>query len=203
MNIQTKHKLWMWGFGLLLAALYFGPSLLRSILATAHAQGGGQQTKTPQPPQVKNTEPPKPPDPLLSLVGNWKGRADLTGRGVCTIGIAIQEVPGNHDQYAANSGLSCVPTLMEMMAHKASNPAEQIDYTAKAQAPTSTILTGTANNGTVVFHVDQNIGVDQTPWGCNMTSLTVKPMGATPQILIEWKETDAGVCHGGQIVAGR
>jgi hypothetical protein len=207
----------MWAAGLFIGALYFGPSIMssvRSAIVTRQAQPqAAASTAAAQKAQAKRAgdrasgTSATSPDPQAALstglAGTWQGRAALNDRGVCQISLELRELPDKENDYAANSSLSCTPTVMELLSRsKGMNSAGAMDTMGKAMSPTSAILTGNQANGSIHFHVDKNIGVEQVPGGCEMTSLSVTPFGAS-RILIEWHETDQGSCRGGQIIAAK
>jgi hypothetical protein len=203
----------MWAAGLFIGALYFGPSIMssvRSAIVTRQPQSqAAASTAAAQKGQAKHAgdRPSSASDPQAALstglAGIWQGRAALNDRGVCQISLELRALPDKENAYAANSSLSCTPTVMQLLSRsKGMNSAGTMDTMAKAMSPTSAILTGAESNGSIRFHVDKNIGIEQVQGGCEMTSLAVTPFGAS-RILIEWHETDQGSCHGGQIIAAK
>jgi hypothetical protein len=208
MTIDKKNNLWKWG--LLIAALYFGPSILSHIRMAISGRGQQAQRQiqqqTPQQTgQTPSSVKPQPYASLDALAGNWKGQA-MTGRGQCWMTLELNTIPGNDGHYSADTRLICKPTfpaMIEIIGHQPGNQWELQDALTKAMNPTSAILTGAAAaNGSIHFHVDQNIAVAQVPGACDMTSLTVTPFGAA-RIAITYEETNVGHCHGGQIVASK
>ena len=78
-------------------------------------------------------------------------------------------------------------------------PAGMIDYMAKQMNPTSAILAGARSGDSVQFEVQMNVGVKELRHGCGMSSLSIAPFG-TNQVAVDWKESQQGLCQGGQIV---
>jgi hypothetical protein len=208
MTIDKKNNLWKWG--LLIAALYFGPSILSHIRMAVSGHGQQVQRQIQQQTQqqtgpTSSSAKPQTYAILDALAGNWQGSAMIPDRGQCRMGLELQIVPGNEGHYSADTRLTCRPTLpamIKIIGHPPGNTWELQDAMTKAMNLTSAILTGAAENGSIRFHVDQNIGVAQVPGACDMTSLTVTPFGAT-RIAIAYEETNVGHCHGGQIVADK
>lgn len=203
MTVQEKHRLW-WIIGIVAAVLYFGPSLTRTVLSTA-------RTHQPTGPTTPLAPPPPPPPSraqqegaaLAALAGKWRGDIYVSpDRGVCDLHLEINPVPGQEDKYTGNTSLSCMAPMQMLGANAPKTVPDAMARTAVNATPTSTILSGAVSNGSIVFHVDQNIAVSQSPVGCDMTSLTATPFGAA-RVAITWKETDQGICHGGQLVANK
>jgi hypothetical protein len=70
----------------------------------------------------------------------------------------------------------------------------------KGLNPSSAILEGNAENGSVHFHVTQTIGVAESLSKCAMTSATVAPFPPT-QLAFDFKEDPP--CNGGQLLLRR
>jgi hypothetical protein len=201
MTVQEKKRV-QWAAGIVVTALYFGPSLMthiRGVIFSHAVEGAGPKTiATAPPPPVRKDAPD--PGKAQDLSGSWKGQTFVPDRGACSIHVEINPVSGKEGQYSADTSLSCAAPFQALGANAPKTPADAMAQVAERMTPTSAILSGAVSNGSIVFHVDQNIGVNQTPTGCDMTALTVTPFGAT-RVVITWKETDQGICHGGQLVA--
>lgn len=140
-------------------------------------------------------------DPAFAkVIGHWRGFVVPDRQDSCELDLELQDKGG---QFAGYSTLRC-PTdtteAEEMLRAKQLGPRAAMNYARRTTNPTSAILTGSAQDGSIRFHVDQNIGVGETPGACNMTSLTVTPFG-TEQIAVVWQQE--APCPAGQMVLGR
>jgi hypothetical protein len=126
--------------------------------------------------------PQGPAFPALgNLSGHWQGQALLPERGMCTLGIDLEE---KDRQFSAYSSLMCFP----------------LAFAQRKLNQNLAVLTGTAEKLSVNFHVLKTMG--GTPRACTLTSLALTPFG--PGVLAaEWQDAP---CKGGEILlrkAGR
>jgi hypothetical protein len=156
-----------------------------SPAATASVRGGAAQSMT---------FPPGGLASRLNLPGHWVGRAFLPGRGICALQFELRETNDAPGRYAGYSSLACqrVPALMAPQG-RASPPSSMMSQ----MNPTSAILSGTMENGSIHFRVDQTIDPDTR--ACAATSFLVSPFGMN-RIAVQWQERN---CPGGQMILQR
>jgi hypothetical protein len=210
MNSKAKTSIWMWVIGIFIAAVYFGPSIMGPVrnailMRRAPAAGTADQAATKQPPA-----PPAVPgtatDPATVALFNryegiWRGSIAIPGRGSCFMRFELHPMPAKPGDYTGYSSLTCTPTVLEMLANKNMTPAAGVSAMTSRMNPTSAILSGSLNNGTIEYRVQKNLGVAQVQGGCAMSSLTAYPVGV--QLAIDWKEEAGGACKGGQMTLAR
>jgi hypothetical protein len=220
MSSIVASRKFAWGAGIVLVALYLGPSILRFFLTAAHsAQANVVQPKLTKPapgipapnaaipaaPVTTASVPVPPPpaatDPSLAMfLGNWEGYV-ATNRGNCVLTLEVRD---NHDKdhpLAGYSTLGCMPSIFELLDRakgKKQTPAAAMAPLAKQPHPTEAILAGSLVSGALEFKVQKNIGVSDGE--CPMSSISVTPFAE--QIAVEWKESQEG-CTGGQLLMKR
>ena len=203
MDIATLHKYRkiLWAAAVIVIVIHYAPRFIKPRRQAVFAPPPLQQ---PAPPQ----KPPAPDASLAKMIGQWSGSIASPGRkAMCGLTLKIDASPNqeNPGRFSGYSTLKCGPNEFEMMMsamqkQKNPDPAALFDLTRQYYNATSAILTGSPEAGSIRFHVDKNIGVSETPGGCNMTSLTATPFGQG-QIAVEWREEPP--CQGGQVVMQR
>jgi len=175
--------------GLLHRAAHRRQQALHAALETA-MQNAQAQAKSALPAPSARTHPSRFTT-VSNFSGIWQGQSALSGRGLCTLRLELREPPGAVGRYAGYSTLSClsVPALMSR--------ALSVFGKGNRMNPTAMILSGTAQDGSIRFHVVQTIGADAL--GCITTSFTVTPFG-TNQIAVQWQEWS---CEGGEMLLAR
>jgi hypothetical protein len=220
-----------WGAGIVLTAWYFGPSIVHSFIPAPHAPVLQQKMAKPSPgipaapsiPVSTAAVPlavgisasapapvaPSPPaaaagDPAMArFLGNFAGAIALK-RGNCSLSLAVRDSHDKDHPFAGFSSLSCAPTMFEMLdkgAAHARTPAGMVDYMTKQMNPTTAILEGSLVNGSLQFKAKENFAVTEVSNGCAMSSLTLTPFAE--QMQVDWKESQEGLCQGGQVVLTR
>src|SRR5450755_2288898 len=111
-------------------------------------------------------------------MGYWQGRGYLANRGMCILKIELRPAP--HNQFSAYSSLMCVPLGQRTMYQ---NPW------LKPPTPISTILSGAAAGGSILFYADKAIDAGKN--GCGMGMLSVTPFGLR-QVAVDWQD---GACR--------
>jgi hypothetical protein len=195
-NLISSRKI-VWPTAIVLVALWFLPT----ILHTAHvgvsglhpAPQGAVPQPTPQPaPETVKPSPaiPTPPEDavLKTLPGFWTGQELLTNRGICSLMFVLKEKEDKPGQYTGNTTGSCVYAPAAVGLEKPRNAAEMMAY----MAPTSAILSGTADKGVLHFTVDKVFGNN-----CPPATFTFTPFAA--QLAAEWTDS----CGGGHIMLNR
>ncbi len=224
METLRKYRKFLWAAAVVLLVMHYGPCLVgpprraafnarvnprgpagrgRPIGASRSAAAAAQQTAAEAPgatPQAGTSPAAVTPDPAFANVaGHWRGFvADRWDS--CDLALELQD---NAGQFAGYSTMKCPPA--QFMVEQARRwrrygPAAAPNFARQAGNPTSAILTGSVEAGSIRFHVDQNIGVAETPGACNMTGLTVTPFG-TGQIAAQWQQE--APCGPGEMVLQR
>ncbi len=133
-----------------------------------------------------------------SVVGKWAGRETLPNRGQCVFGL---ELRGKEDEtFTAFSTLACV-TLQPTGNPK--DPVGFLELMRRGTNPTSASFAGTSQDGAIVLHAVDNIGIAQALQGCEITAMSVRPFGDSA-LSVKWQEKQTlPVCQGGELVALR
>ena len=199
MNNTSKQRL-LWIGGILLAAWYFGLPIInsyrqqeayrRAIAARQEAAAKAAKQASPLPaPGASNPAS----NSLEALAGVWQGGAVLT-QGMCGLKLELRKKPGDADHFAGYPVLGCMPIPGNPTGQAAGTEAQRMIASAN---PVSAVLTGTPQNGSIIFTVDKVIG--ETVAGCSMTGMTATPFGSD-QIAVEWQES---TCPGGHMLLKR
>jgi hypothetical protein len=153
---------------------------------TAPPAAGGVRNRVPARPLPK----PAPPSPFAKLSGVWRGRVALDGRGICDLKFELKEKPDEPGHFSGFSTMTCNGAGPMMPGKRVNARTRVLD----AMDPEAAILTGTAEPGSIEFHVDKTVGTDSN--GCAPTSFSVTPFGNN-QLAAEWRE---GSCGGGRVI---
>ena len=219
MTNDTKRKLYLWGGGLVLVALFFGNSLRETVTRIMIMRQAPKPPATAPPPQV-GLVPGSPSaqraalrPPTLGKLPAQNGTPDPSGPdapapdtsldrligvwegfgpvppNMCTLRIEIRRKEGDATRFAGFPTLTCVPMTMP----KPTDPAAMQKILTRF-APMSAVLSGTAMNGSIPFDVDKALG--KSADGCPITAVTVTPFGAD-QISVEWQ---AAPCFNGNLL---
>jgi hypothetical protein len=204
MNAVSKNRKFMWIVGAVLLVIYFYPTLfqlarhatsaspsptqsrvsIESPVASAAAPPATAATNTPAPPATKaDTD-----EALEGLAGLWRGNATLPVQGMCTIAFDLREDKGQQGHFLGEATLRCIPLTRQPGAR--ANPM----IAMLSVTPTSSILTGSVDSGSIRFHVDKTIGEH-----CNPTQYLLTPFGPS-QLAAEWKDP---ACGDGQMLMSK
>jgi hypothetical protein len=148
---------------------------------------------------VVRAAPPHPaPDPLTKLLGKWEGRVSLADRGVCHLSLELG--PGSDRQgFQAFSTFACPGNLLSGGDQARKDPAGLETMMSRAINTTSASFSGKAEDGGIVLHALDNVGVSEAFEGCDMVSMTLKTFGEN-RMSVRWQETGKGVCTGGEML---
>ena len=222
-NIVATRK-FVWPAVIVLAAMYFGPSVFRSLIPVtlrltgqqhsgkASAQSAGTapvpgavsgQSATP----AEQAPPVADVPALAKFIGTWQGNATLPGRKeMCMFKLEMRQSHEKASEFSGYSSLSCAPSMLELLGQardkNKANAATMMDIMGKDMNPVSAIMTGIPANGSIQFRVDKNIGVDEVSNGCPLVSLSATNFGSD-QIEVDLKESQQGACQGGQMLMHR
>lgn len=224
MNSIVASRKFVWPAVILLAAMYFGPSVFRFLVPVslrlsgqqrsgkATAQNGGSAALpgavSGQSAAPAEQAPPVADVPALAkFIGTWQGNATLPGRKEnCMLKLEVRQSHEKASEFSGYSSLSCAPSMFELLGQAGdkskANAATMMDNMGKAMNPVSAILTGTPAHGSIQFRVDKNIGVNEVSNGCPLVSLSATDFGSD-QIEIDLKESQEGACQGGQMLMHR
>jgi hypothetical protein len=196
MNAMIKNRKFMWIVGAVLLALYFYPTLVQLAREATSASPSPAQPRvsidSPSAPSAvplataaSNTPAPSPTkadtdEALDGLAGLWHGNATLPVQGMCTIAFDLREDKGQRGHFLGEATLRCIP-LVRQPGAKANPMIAMLSVT-----PTSSILTGSVDSGSIRFHVDKTIGEH-----CNPTQYLLTPFGPS-QLAAEWKDPTCG-----------
>lgn len=225
MNPTPKYRTQMWIAGIILAVLYFAPSIAgfvrqwmfyrqQTTFQTAPPVGGIQDRRRRQGlPAV-----PGAPKPMPGAAGNPQDPSTVApgadpntptqSDNMLGTWQGIGPLPGNQMctlkiEIRTNSqvpgSFSGFPVLIcaPFMPGFVRRGAAAQNTVLVPPSPVSAVLTGTAKDGSIEFTVEKTIGT--TVSGCALTKLTITPFG-TDQIAAQWAE---GTCEGGQILLRR
>jgi len=172
-----------------IAPVFFGPRPLIRF---------GSPIRPQQPAPKKDSAPrPVPPganatqasDPSFDRVtGVWEGGGPAPPN-MCTLKLEIRPKEGDPAKLAGFPVLTCFPITMPRVR----DAKAQQNLLARF-SPMSSVLTGTAEKGSVQFTVDKVIG--KTSDGCSIQGMTVTPFGVD-QLSAEWRDS---ACQGGQVL---
>jgi hypothetical protein len=200
MNTTQKRR-WLWIGGILLAAWYFGPSIINSYRqdayrkAVAARQAAAAQAAKAASPLPASGAAAALPAEVNQVLGVWQGAAPLP-TGMCNLRLELRRKADNPAQVAGFPVLICtsIPSILPGQV----TPATQQAMMAKL-TPVSAVLTGTfhPDPDSLQFTVDKVTGTSVN--GCALTSLTVTPFGVD-MIAAEWQE---GTCEGGHLLLKR
>jgi hypothetical protein len=207
MTQDTKRKLYLWGGGIALFALFFGGSIRETIGRIMIMRQARRPQATAPPPATAQWGPvarpapkplgklpadgsePRPDPPFERVIGVWEGLGPVLPN-MCTLKLEIRRKDGDPTKLAGFPQLTCFPMTMPT---RLNDPKAQQAIMARF-TPMSAVLTGTAEKGSVQFTVDKVIG--KSAEGCAIQGMTVRPFGVD-QLSAEWTEI---VCQGGQIL---
>jgi hypothetical protein len=196
MNVKTKNQLWLWIGGVVVIALYFGPSIrqtLQQVQLMHRVPAKPSPMKKAPVPEISQgvaSGTAKTDVSLDTLLGIWQGVGPLPGRDVCNLKLEMRRKTDEPSRISGFPVLVCAPILPGFVRRGKSSE----NFTLPELSPVSAVLSGIPQNGSIQFSVDKVIGT--TGSGCALTSLTVTPFG-TDQIAAQWQE---GTCQGGRIL---
>jgi hypothetical protein len=189
--MNPKQKKFLLVAGIVLAVVYFAPSLINSARRAAYmrqieaARIAKAQAPAKSSPLPASTVPAIPTQ-FESLLGVWQG-AGPQGQVGCNLRLELRRNFTDPSHFTGFPVLACTPFVSPFNR----NPAQAQTALTAAFTPMTAVLTGTVQNGTIQFTVDKVIG--KTPNGCAMTSFTVTPYG-NDVIAAEWQD---GLCQSG------
>jgi hypothetical protein len=218
MNLTDQHRKWLWIAVAAIAVLHFGPRMLsiwwQAVLYHHHAAAIAKPSPAHPMPQAQIlTRLPERPlpaaaplsasaqgiaadSPFTRFTGTWSGSTLRPNGMICKLRFELsqsQEKPGGFTGYTTMSCGPVVPIQAISAAQRAA-AARIIDQ----MRPVSAVLSGSPENGELMFTVDRVIG--SAADGCKLSNFTVTPFGAT-QIAAQWEEQ--GGCKGGQMIMQR
>lgn len=199
-----------WGGGIALFALFFGGSIRETVfrimimrqmqmrpspVGPPPTAKPGQPGASPKPvnlpapgaPASTSATAPAASDPSFERVtGVWEGIGAVPPNS-CTLKLEIRPKEGDTFKLAGFPVLNCFPIVPPLFRGR--DAQQQL---IARFAPMSSVLTGTAEKGSVLFTLDKVIG--KTPDGCSIEGMIVTPFGVD-QLSAEWKDD---TCKGGQ-----
>jgi hypothetical protein len=217
-----KQRKFLWIAPAVVAAIYLSPSLIRfavqatanrqPVSAAAHAKPSpirlappGAASAAPysaaaagQPAASTATAPASVADTsagadFSKLLGVWTGNLIQQSGGLCKFRLEMRMSPDKPGDYSGYWTRSCMSAAL-FADPRFSAPSQRANLVNQLN-PVSAILTGSAVEGSIAFHVDKTIGVP--PDGCAPTTLTISPFG---DYQIAAQESP---CQGGQMLLAR
>ena len=185
--MTEKQKRFVLGCALLLF-VWFG---LRFIVGRIHnAQVREEQARRAlQHQQQRPKAAPTPPDPRIvaskqfdPLIGSWQNTQPVPGWGACTMKFELRRKPDQPGAFLGYPTLACIPA----------QPRSAIIHGVVLRSPLAAILTGTPQDGSLVFTLDKTVTTEIN--GCIFTAFSITPFGKD-QIAMQWQE---GQCAEGQ-----
>jgi hypothetical protein len=172
-----------------IAPVFFGPRPLIRFGPPIRPQQPAPKKDSAPPPAPPNASPVSASDPSFDRVtGVWEGIGAVPPNS-CTLKLEIRAKEGDTSKLAGFPVLNCFPIVPPLFRGRDAQQQLMARF-----APMSSVLTGTAEKGSVLFTLDKAIG--KTPDGCSIQGMTVTPFGVD-QLSAEWQDT---TCKGGQIL---
>ena len=178
----------------ILAILYFAPRIIgmyqqhRALEAFAHRKPSAAIIAAP----IATTAPAAVATSTIPPVamGRYAGAGVVIPRQ-CKVDLEVR--PAQGDAYAGYLTVMCfVPPHLTGGKPPFKNP---ILEAASQMTPASAIMTGTVENGDLVFTVDRTIG--KLGDGCSLTGTFKVSTFGMGKVLVQWQE---GECEGGQLL---
>lgn len=199
-DARAQRKAIIFGAGLVIALWWlFLPSPF-SFGGTAGRRAFRPAPAAPTPVvRVPVVQPPPAIDPFTkSVVGKWAGRETLPNRGQCVLGVDVRK--GEKENFLVFTGLVCAalnPTGNQK------DPLGFVETLRRGTNVTNASFSGTAQDGAIVLHAVENIGVSEVLQGCEITAMTLRPFSDNG-LSVKWQEKQTlPVCQGGELVALR
>jgi hypothetical protein len=198
MKLTDKQRKYAWIGAAVLGVLYLGPSVLHSIQQAVTANRAAHAAiMKPTPirvaPKTAAVVPSPPRDPAaMRLLGVWKATQDLPARGLCTLSVQVKRDPIQPEVFQGYSTISCLPSLSIVGARPTA--ANRALDAANARTPTSTIMSGALEDGSIRFHIDRLIGIPVN--GCQITGFSLTPFG-DGAVAAEWQNAP---CPQGEMI---
>jgi hypothetical protein len=130
---------------------------------------------------------PEVPPEFAKLVGVWRGRTAIQGRGTCDMRFEMHQ-KDESDKFAGFTALTCVAAGPLVPKHD--NATVVLNQTD----PEAAIFTGAVEGDSIRFKMDKVVGVDSN--GCAPLSFAVTPFGKD-RVAAEWTESS---CSGGRML---
>jgi len=176
------------------------PEVATAPMAAPVAQAPAPTVQPPPQPAAPVAPPPPPvkPPPTADpkLLGVWRGRSAIDGRGYCDVRLEVKASDDSTSELVAGfASMVCRPTAA-LAGPKRVNPKAQALDAANQEAA---IMTGTPQeDGSIHFKTDKLINTDST--GCAFKAATLTAFGAS-FVAEEWQEE--APCHGGKSIMQR
>jgi hypothetical protein len=230
MNKIIANRKFAWVAGIILVALYFGPSPLRFFVVPPPRPAPALQQKTGKPspgtpalpgavpvaagiaagatadPAVAAAAAPPPPaiaadDPALTkFLGTWQGGVAIK-RGTCSLTLAVRDSHDKDHPFAGFSTLSCAPTFLELLDKRGS----------RKQTPAGMISDMTKQMNPTTAILQGSLVNDAVQFQAKENfavaqiddGCAMSSLTLIPfaeQMQAVWKESQQGICQGGQLL---
>jgi hypothetical protein len=198
---QLKDKQFIAGgiIALALISIHFFPALISSaskLFIHAPAVLPKPSAAIPYPPAaLKPAGPGLSPQMQAAYLGKWEGSEVLPNNDSCRVKLEIRLSPDQPGQVSGYETRNCMVISPHASDAEAQSAVMQL---LRSMNPVSTVMTGTAAQDTLTFHVDKTIGT--SPDVCPMTSYAVSRFG-DQSIVAQWQEGSCTTSAGQMVLA--
>ena len=194
MKLTDKQKKWAWIVAAVLLAIHFGPRYLTMIMP-AHEHAAAKPSPShpapaPSAPAVLPQTAPPSPAPLgldpAQYLGVWVGSALMPDEAqeTCKIRLELDRNATDPKKLTGYESKSCVPTPL-LQGGRVTK--ESIPQLIRDTRPIEAVLTGSVQDGDIVFQVDKTIGTPP-PGSCGaLKSFSLTPFGREG-VTAQWQE---------------
>jgi len=205
MNITKKQKQALWLIALVLAVLYYAPSVIMSVRQMAYVsqqaalrQAAPQQAAQHPPlPKAKGDEAngtaavPESPVSPGTLSGFWQGSGTVPDKGrICSLHLELREDGQPQGPITGYPSLSCVTFGGRPNVNPLAPMMSKLD-------PVTAVMTGMWDkSGSLHFSIVKSLAASDS---CPITGFTLTPFG-TNAVTVEYQE---GTCQSGNMVLYR
>jgi hypothetical protein len=196
MTIKNAQRRFFLIAAVVIVVIYFGPGIVATLIrASARGSEGGMAKPSPShplpvaPAVLPQTAPPSPAssglDPAQYL-GVWIGSALMpdAAQETCKIRLELARNATDPQKLTGYESKSCVPTPI-LQGGRVTR--ESIPDLIRQTRPIEAVLTGSVQDGEIVFQVDKTIGTPP-PGSCGaLKSFSLTPFGREG-VTAQWQE---------------
>jgi len=196
MTIKNAQRRFFLIAAVVIVVIYFGPGIVATLIR-ASARGSESGIAKPSPVRLAPVPPAVPPptaqpspaplglDPT-QYVGVWVGSALMpdAAQETCKIRLELARNATDPQKLTGYESKSCVPTPI-LQGGRITK--ESIPQLIRDTRPIEAVLTGSVQDGEIVFQVDKTIGTPP-PGSCGaLKSFTLTPFGREG-VTAQWQE---------------
>jgi hypothetical protein len=231
MHTIIKSQKFMWAAGIVLAVLFFGPSIISSARNSiarfqkpspviGQPPRGPNQTQNQGPAEAIAGSNQKPPSALPAptalsdrIIGTWQNK-ELLDRGECTISLELRPEPNVQGAAKAYTKIACTPNPFKLAMKSIANIGNRTRPTPEQREQnTNDLIThntstaeefaGKVTPDDLTLQETHFINQNEASLPCRTKTLKIRPFGAD-QLSLEWTEVETqSDCKGGQILLSR